>query len=229
MQVACQEALFALRCIYRLGRQALGLQRREDLLLVLHQDMEAPVLVGIGQLDGLGQEGAVDGIEFLLVRDDRVHLQIQLFGVEQPELVGEAVAAVYLDLVVLPLVGQKADGATTEVDHFPFAGAVEHQVGSAVLDVEVRQAEAFVVHDDDIGVLLAHLLEETVEVVLDAIGVYKEQHAGLFGLMERHFLVHAERLGLQVKELNAEARKLQGLHHIGAYVGRQKHLAGDIV
>ena len=183
--------------------------------------MEAPVLIGIGQLDGLGQEGAVDGIEFLLVRDDRVHLQIQLFGVEQPELVGEAVAALHGDLVVLPLVGQKADGTTTEIDHFPLTGAVEHQVSRAVLDVEVRQAEAFVVHDDDIGVLLAHLLEEGVEVVLDAIGVHKEQHAGLFGEAEDRLLANTEVIHLQINESGAETRVVQGLHHIGADIGGQ--------
>ena len=183
--------------------------------------MEAPVLVGIGQLDGLGQEGAVDGIELLFMRDDRVHLQVQLFGIEQPELVGEAVAAVYLDLVVLPLVGQKADGTTAEVDHFPLAGAVEHQVRRAVLDVEVRQAEAFVVHDDDIRVLLAHLLKEGVEVVLDAVGMHKEQHAGLLGEAENRLLANTEVIHLQIDEGGAEARMVQGLHHIGADIGGQ--------
>ena len=44
--------------------------------------MEAPVLVSIGQLDGLGQEGAVDSIEFLLVRDNRVHLHIELLRIK---------------------------------------------------------------------------------------------------------------------------------------------------
>lgn len=179
------------------------------------------MLIGIGQLDSLWQEGAVDGIELLLVRDDRVHLQIELFWIEQPELVGEAVAAVYHDLVVLPLIGQKADSATTEVDHLSLAGAIEHQVRRAVLDVEVRHAEAFVVHDDNIGVLLAHLLKETVEVVLDAIGVHKEQHAGLLGEAKHRLLVDTEVIHLQIDEGGAETRVVQGLHHIGADIGGQ--------
>ena len=77
--------------------------------------------------------------------------------------------------------------------------------------------------------MLAKELEKWRKLLFGAKGVHKDDHLGIFGLIEGRLHIEAKGLDLEVQELGLHARKSEHLHHFRADIGRQQHAAGDVI